>query len=357
MVIKMDLENFYKGKKVLVTGHTGFKGSWLIVWLSKMGAKVIGYALDPKEDEDLFNKIKHKLKIIDIRGDIRDKKKLEAVFDEHKPEIVFHLAAQPIVKESYDFPHYTFETNIMGSANLMECVKNSPFVKSCLVITTDKVYKNKEVLHGYTEEDELGGQDPYSASKSCVEIVVNSYNKSFFGSSTTNIATARSGNVIGGGDNSKHRIIPDCVRMLKSNKKIIVRNPASIRPWLLVLETLYGYLLLAQRLHEDKKYSGSWNYGPEKNLVLNVESLVNLFIEKWGSGEWTHIKDKDKKEETVLLTLDIKKTKKGLGWTPSLNIDETVDFIVDWYKESDSYDACSKQIDLYCKKRRQHEKA
>jgi len=349
------IKNFYKNRKVLVTGHTGFKGAWLSIWLNELGAKVIGYAQAPKNTNDVFNATNLNKKITDLRGDIRDLQKLSFVFKKYKPEIVFHLAAQSLVRESYDSPHYTFEANVMGTVNVLECIRINE-VKSGVIITSDKCYKNKEWMHGYREDDELGGSDPYSASKSCAEFVAASYTKSYFANSKINIATVRAGNVIGGGDWCKDRIVPDAVTALLKNEPIPVRNPNSIRPWQYVLEPLYGYLLLGSLLHYDSKYVGSYNFWPNPDSIKSVKEIVEQIIKLWGNGSWSVTKNKaEKKHETKLLLLDNKKSHFLLGWKPHLNIEQSLRLTVDWYKKldmsekADLYPICKKQIDDYMK--------
>lgn len=345
-----EIKEFYKNKTVLVTGHTGFKGAWLSIWLHSLGAKVIGYSLNPQNEKDLFYLSNIKDKIIDIRGDVRDLGKLKQVFQEYNPEIVFHLAAQPIVRESYEKPHYTFETNIIGTVNVLECIKESNNVKSAVIITTDKCYKNKEWVWGYKEEDELGGHDPYSASKACVEIVVESYRKSFFTQRGIRVATARAGNVLGGGDWAKDRIIPDSIKALAENVPIPVRNPDSTRPWQHVLDPLSGYLMLGQKLADDGNYSGAWNFGPDSRSIAPVRKVVDLLIKEWGAGTWEYFDDEDKKHEAKSLSLNVDKAKFLLGWEPTLNLAQTIGLVVEWYKNyqsQDVYDLSIKQIEFF----------
>ena len=276
--------NFYKGKKVLVTGHTGFKGSWMCKVLTNMGAEVAGYSLNPPTNPSLFEIAEIEKDIKSYIGDIRDLKKLKAVFDEFQPEIVLHLAAQPIVRDSYKDPVYTYETNVMGTVNILECVRNSESVKSFLNVTTDKVYENKEWCWGYRENEPLDGYDPYSNSKSCSELVTHSYKNSFFKDSDIAISTARAGNVIGGGDFANDRIVPDCIRAAEKKEDIIVRNPHSTRPYQHVLEPVYAYLMIAAKQYEDGKYAGYYNVGPDDVDCFTTGNLVDLFISKWGEG-------------------------------------------------------------------------
>lgn len=337
----MSFRDFFKGKVVLVTGHTGFKGSWLSIWLNEMGAKVIGYSLEPPYSNSLFELTKLKDKIVDIRADVRGLKKLRSIFEKYKPEIVFHLAAQAIVRLSYDLPIETFETNIMGTINILECIREYP-VKSAVVITSDKCYKNIEQEKGYVESDALSDQDPYSCSKGCAEMVTQSYRNSF----DIKVATTRAGNVIGGGDWAVDRLIPDIIRALKSNKSIIIRNPDSVRPWQFILEPLSGYLLLAQKQYNGEDLSEGWNFGPESVSIVPVKKIAEMIIKDWGHGDMVTQKDANK-HEAGLLYLDINKAKKRLGWKPKFDINKTIQCIVEWYKnyeKEDTYYLCVKQI-------------
>jgi len=350
----MDLfNNIYKGKKVLVTGHTGFKGSWLSIWLNELGAEVIGYALDPYTDKDNFVLAELKDKIIDIRGDIRDKNKLQEVFNKYRPEIVFHLAAQPLVRLSYDIPVETYEVNVMGTINVMECIRATEETKVGIMITTDKCYENREQIWGYRENEAMGGYDPYSSSKGAAEIAINSWRRSFFNPKDYEkhgkaIASVRAGNVIGGGDWAKDRIIPDCIRALEEGKDIEIRSPKSIRPWEHVLEPLSGYLLLGQKLLENPvKYADGWNFGPDLDSIVTVWEIGKRVIKYYGKGELKDISNPNELHEAKLLALDIAKARFELGWKPSLNIDETIEMTVEWYREymnRDVYELCVEQI-------------
>lgn len=351
--------NIYKDKTVLVTGHTGFKGSWLSIWLIELGAKVIGYSLESLEPRSNFILAQLKDKIVDVRGDIRDSKKLKDVFNEYKPDYVFHLAAQPLVIESYEQPVYTYEVNLMGTINVLECVRSTDSVKAGIFITTDKCYENKEQVWGYKETDSLGGYDPYSSSKGACEIAINSWRQSFMNPSQYSehgkaIASVRAGNVIGGGDWAANRIIPDCIRALENNQPIKIRNPYAIRPWQHVLEPLSGYLMLGQKLVEDPlKYSGAWNFGPNLDSVVTVWQIGREIIKQYGNGELINVSCKDSVHETQLLNLDISKAKILLGWTPELQIETAVKYTVDWYKrykQEDVYCLCVEQIDNYMNK-------
>ncbi len=347
------LNDVYKGKKVLITGHTGFKGSWLLIWLDKLGANVIGYSLPEWDNDYIFKNSKSRLNsVIDIRGDITDLNKLKKVFEEHRPEIVFHLAAQPIVRTSFVDPVNTLKTNIIGTVNILECIKIFDFVKAGVIITTDKCYKNKEQEQGYKETDELGGSDPYSASKACAEIIINSYRKSFFNHSNKLVASARAGNVIGGGDWSKDRLIPDCIRRLKQNNPIEIRNPSAVRPWQHVLECNYGYLLLGVKLLQNKnKFAEAWNFGPDKEAIVQVNKIADFAIQYWGSGQWIDKSDPNEKmKETKLLSLDNTKSKNLLNWYNKFNIEQTMKKTAEWYKRSENeevYNLCIEQIEDY----------
>ena len=357
--------SIYNGKKVLVTGHTGFKGSWLSLWLHELGAKVIGFAQNPYTSQDIFVRTNLSEKLIDRRGDINNFNELLGVFDEFKPDFVFHLAAQPIVRVAYDLPLQTFATNAMGTANVLQAIQQTDSVQGAVIITTDKVYQNTNSLWGYRECDPLGGHDPYSASKACAEIIIESFRKSFFSSKTGDfrkgVASARAGNVIGGGDWQKDRLIPDCIRALCTNHPIIVRNPKAIRPWQHVLEVIGAYLLLGERLlasQELKKesiYAEAWNFGPSPDSILTVEDLVAKIIQNWKSGEWkSEVSTNDIKHEAEILLLDISKSRFKLGWHPVLNIDECMELTIEWYKCAmenptlNLYDVSRDQIKKYC---------
>ncbi|MHA2389420.1 MAG: CDP-glucose 4,6-dehydratase [Candidatus Hodarchaeales archaeon] len=349
----------YKGKNVLVTGHTGFKGSWLTIWLKALGANVTGYSLEPNTEPSIFKAAKLGNKVNHNIGDIRDHDHLEEVCRKNKPEFVFHLASQPIVRDSYQDPKYTYETNIMGLINLFEVVRKITSVKTVLNITSDKCYENKEWIWGYRENDPLGGNDPYSSSKACSEIVTHAYRSSFFtpkGQSTNSVAvaSARAGNVIGGGDWAKDRIIPDCIRGLSSSSQIEIRNPNATRPWQHVLESLSGYLWLNLLMSSDyEKYSTAWNFCPKKDQNTAVRNLVDLLIQIWGKGSWILAKDADiQPEEAHYLKLDCTKAHHKLRWQGLLDIEETMKMTIDWYKEfyegsTDIFDLCLKQIEQY----------
>lgn len=338
--MKMDC-TFYKGKRVLVTGHTGFKGSWLCRMLVHAGAIVTGYSLEPPTQPNLFAMAGLDGKIRSVIGDIRDMEHLESVFSDTQPEIVFHLAAQPIVREGYKEPRYTYETNVMGTVNLLECVrlaKNPP--KSVLNVTTDKVYRNMEWCWGYRENEPLDGFDPYSNSKSCSELVTHSYINSFFGDGVTAVSTARAGNVIGGGDFASDRIIPDCVRAMEAGNTILVRNPFSTRPYQHVLEPLAVYMVIAQRQYENREMQGFYNIGPDDSDCLTTGDLVALFCRCWGdNAKWESQVEENAPHEANYLRLDCSKVKQMLAWKPRWHIQEcmekTCEFSKIWIEKGD----------------------
>lgn len=328
----LDLK-FYKNKTVLVTGHTGFKGTWLCKILANAGAKVIGYSLEAPTNPNLFALSKIENSIISIIGDIRDFAHLKEVFDKYQPECVFHLAAQPIVRDSYKDPKYTYETNVIGTVNICECVRLTNSVKSFLNVTTDKVYFNDEVPnHPFKEDEPLDGYDPYSNSKSCSELVTHSYKKSFFQDGRCAISTARAGNVIGGGDFANDRIIPDCIRAVEKGEEIIVRNPFSTRPYQHVLEPLYIYLEIVEKQFKDRQFEGYYNVGPDDCDCVNTGDLVTKFCNAWGNNtKWINKHD-DGPHEAAFLKLDNQKIKDVFGWTPRWHIDECMNKIVEWTK-------------------------
>lgn len=340
-------ENFYKNKTVLITGHTGFKGSWMSIWLKELGANVIGVALDPFSDRDNFVLSEIGNKMVDIRSDIRDLEKLKEIFSKYQPQIVFHLAAQPLVRLSYSKPVETYEVNVLGTIHIMEVIKETPSVKSSVLITTDKCYDNKEQFWGYRETDALGGYDPYSSSKGAAEIAINSWRKSY----KMKIASVRAGNVIGGGDWSLDRIVPDCIKSLEKNNTIEIRNPDAIRPWQHVLEPLHSYLLLGKKIWEKpEKFCEGWNIGPSLDSVADVETITKKIINCYGNGKFQDISDKNQLHEANILMLDITKAILKLDWKPAMNLDQTIDLTVDWYKRYSSenvYDLCIEQINKY----------
>jgi len=343
--MRQDIRKFYEGKKVLVTGHTGFKGTWLTAMLHMLGAKVKGYALAPEDSKpfyDLFLPYKIAESVI---ADIRNKEKLQEEIESFQPDFIFHLAAQALVRRSYKIPAETFEVNVVGTANLLEVVVNLKKKCNIVVVTTDKVYKNKEKHVLYKENDILGGYDPYSTSKACTELVVNSFRSSFFNpenykSHQKAIASARAGNVIGGGDWNIDRIVPDIIRSLQQDKIIEVRNPKSVRPWQHVAEPILGYLKLGASLNEKpKKYSKAYNFGPLPKDHLTVKQLVKTAIKNWGGGEWQNISSPNNPHEAGLLRLNIDRAKKELKWEPKLNSEEAIQWTIDWYKQPDSNQA------------------
>jgi CDP-glucose 4,6-dehydratase len=358
------LSKTYKNKRILVTGHTGFKGSWLAIWLKELGADVIGYALEPETQPNNYKACKLEKKISHTTGDVRDLEHLLKIFKEYKPEFVFHLAAQAIVRRSYSEPKMTFDTNVGGTVNILEAVRLNPSVKVFVNVTSDKCYENREWIWGYRECDPMGGHDPYSASKGCAELVFAAYMKSFFSNTTSGsrkigMASARAGNVIGGGDWSNDRLIPDCVRALVNNESIGIRNPRAIRPWQHVLEPLGGYLLLGAFLNNNPEaYSGSWNFGPNETDHLTVDRIVSRLIEFWGTGRWEDLsKDSDHRHEAATLKLCCEKARMYLKWQAVLRIDESIQMTCAWYKhfylnkkQKDMYQFCADQIREYMKK-------
>lgn len=344
--------SFYQGKKVFVTGHTGFKGSWLCKVLANAGAIVTGYSLNPPTSPSLFEIADIAQDVHSVIGDIRDYATLKATFDAAQPEIVLHLAAQPIVRDSYKNPAYTYETNVMGTVNILECVRNSNCVKSFLNVTTDKVYLNKEWAWGYRENEELDGFDPYSNSKSCSELVTHSYKNSFFADGRVAISTARAGNVIGGGDFANDRIIPDCVRAMAAGRKIGVRNPYSTRPYQHVLEPLAAYLLIAQRQYEDSRFAGYYNVGPDDCDCVTTGTLVDLFCRAWGGdAAWENQAEANAPHEANFLKLDCSKLKTTFGWTPRWHMAEcmekTVAFSKIWLANGDVPAEMEKEINIF----------
>lgn len=324
--------SFYNGKKVLITGHTGFKGTWLCRLLLDAGAEVTGYSLEPPTEPSIFNLTDMGNQMHSVIGDIRDLDKLMEVFRETEPEIVLHLAAQPIVRESYKNPVYTYETNVMGTVNILECVRQTETVKSFLNVTTDKVYHNREWEWGYRENDPLDGFDPYSNSKSCSELVTHSYKNSFFGDRDTRISTARAGNVIGGGDFAADRIIPDCIRAAMERKPVQVRNPHSTRPFQHVLEPLYAYLMIAALQYEDQKYEGYYNVGPGDEDCVTTGELVELFCEAWGEGQTWENHFAGGPHEANFLKLDCSRLRSVFGWKSAWGVRQAVEKTVEWTK-------------------------
>lgn len=334
----LPFSNVYSGKRVLVTGHTGFKGSWLSLWLNELGAEVIGYALKPPTIPSLFKVCGIEKKITSIIADIRNLKMLREVFAEYQPEIVFHMAAQSLVRYSYKEPVETYETNIMGTVNLFEACRYTPSVKAIVNITSDKCYENREWVWGYRENDPMGGYDPYSSSKGCAELITNAYIKSYFNPDNyekhgVSLVSVRAGNVIGGGDWSEDRLIPDCMKALNESRPIVIRYPDAIRPWQHVLEPLYGYLLLAQCLYQDgPAFCGAWNFGPDDDDVKPVRWIVNHITEIWGDNNGWKIDNHNHPYEANYLKLDCSKAKSKLGWHPQWDLNFSLEKTVEWYK-------------------------
>lgn len=328
----------YEGRKVLVTGNTGFKGAWLSLWLKRLGANVIGYSLDSPTTPSLFEEARVGDFTTQIAGDVRDRQALFQAIQEHRPEVVFHLAAQPLVRLSYQEPAETFNTNIMGTVNLLEAVRLNDSVRVCLVVTSDKCYENREWHYAYRENDPMGGFDPYSSSKGCAELVTATYRNSFFppdriAEHGVAIASVRAGNVIGGGDWADDRIVPDCIRALTRQQQVEVRNPRAVRPWQHVLEPLSGYLWLAAVLLRDPapRFLDGWNFGPRSASNLSVQAIVARIVEIWGGGSWTNAVVNDQFHEASFLKLDITKAANLLSWEPTYDADRTLDEVVAWY--------------------------
>jgi CDP-glucose 4,6-dehydratase len=338
MNIEGQLTETYNGSTVLITGHTGFKGSWLTLWLESLGARVIGFSLDPPSRPSYFDLANLSSRIVDIRGDILDRNKLSQVITKFRPEFIFHLAAQPLVRASYIHPHETFNVNIMGTVNVLESIRLSKNSAICVCITSDKCYDNKEWDYAYRENDPMGGYDPYSASKGAAELIIASYRNSFFNKSGSKsfcaLSSARAGNVIGGGDWAEDRIVPDCVRSIVKGETIKIRSRCAIRPWQFVLDPLYGYLLLALKMKEmPEKYSDAWNFGPYYSNIVDVQTMVTKIIEEWEGGSWISImQDEHAFHEAGYLKLDIAKSVTTLGWRPIYSLEEAIRETIGWYK-------------------------
>ncbi|MNS36118.1 CDP-glucose 4,6-dehydratase [compost metagenome] len=349
----------YRGKTVLVTGHTGFKGAWLTLWLERLGAKVVGYALKAPSEPSLFVDAKNANHLVHVEGDVRDRQRLAQVMRDHQPDIVFHLAAQSLVRASYEDPIETYETNVMGTVNVLEAVRNTSSVQACLVITSDKCYENQEWVYSYRENDPMGGYDPYSSSKGCAELVTSAYRRSFFHPERMDehqvaLASVRAGNVIGGGDWALDRIVPDCMRALMANTPIVVRNPGAIRPWQHVLEPLSGYLWLGARmLGAPARYAEGWNFGPQGTSNVPVQRLVETILAKWGAGDWFNPESVPQPHEAHFLKLDITKATNILEWQPVYDFMQTLETTVAWYAEyhrNPAFDARTftlRQIEAY----------
>lgn len=360
MNTKIDIFNgFFQGKRVLVTGHTGFKGSWLCIWLHELGAEVIGIGLNPYSEKDNFvlSGIGSQIKA-DIRADIRDAQKIKDIFAMYQPEIIFHMAAQPLVRLSYDEPVATWETNVMGTIHVMEAFRATESSKVAVMITTDKCYENRETSHAYREDEPMGGYDPYSSSKGADEIAINSWRRSFMNPKDYEkhgkaIASVRAGNVIGGGDWALDRIIPDCIHAIETGLPIPIRNRSAVRPWQHVLEPLSGYMLLAMKMWmSPTKYCEGWNFGPYLGSMFSVWDVASKLIANYGKGELYDMTDPNAVHEATLLMLDITKAVKRLGWKPRMNIDQSLALTADWYKRyknENVYNLCVEEISNYVK--------
>ena len=343
--------DFFRNKRIFLTGHTGFKGAWLSQLLLRAGAEVTGYALPPQGQPALFTLTGLEGRMRSIAGDVRDFQALKAAFDAARPEIVIHLAAQPIVRESYRDPAGTYSTNVMGTVHILECVRQSDSVRSFLNVTTDKVYENKQWPWGFRESDPLDGFDPYSNSKSCSELVTHSYRNSFLSARGTAVSTARAGNVIGGGDFAPDRIIPDCVRAAQAGVPVHLRNPGSLRPYQHVLDPLAAYLLIVRRQYEDPACAGWYNVGPEACDCVSTRALAELFCRAWGAGAAWESAESSGPHEDAVLTLDCGKIRSALGWRPRWNIEQAVEYTVGWTKVwlsgGDVSDCMDRQIDAF----------
>jgi CDP-glucose 4,6-dehydratase len=331
MIDNITMKEFYKNKKILVTGHTGFIGSWLTKWLTLFNANICGYSLGPPSKPNMYEILNLNSVIKDVRYDIRNTDRLRRVLQEFQPEIVFHLAAQPIVLQAYDNPMETFDVNVAGTVNLLNELRKIKSVKTIIVITSDKSYHNNEWVYPYRENDALGGKDPYSASKSCQDIVINSFRDSYFETAEIGISSIRAGNVIGGGDWGKYRIIPDIARAIENDDFVKLRNPDSVRPWQYVLDPISGMLFLAYRMHENQRFSGAWNFGPEPQSAKTVKELTEKFIEYYEKGKYEIERTSDHIESSYL-QIDISKARKELGWEPLFDFNNAVKKTADWYK-------------------------
>lgn len=357
-----NFDNAYKGKTVLVTGHTGFKGSWLAIWLTSLGANVVGYALDPYSTRSNYSASHLKERLFaDERGDVRDAARLEEVIAKYQPSMIFHLAAQALVRTSYEHPKMTYETNLMGSLNILEAVRKFDFIKQVVMITSDKCYENVEQIWGYRETDRMGGYDPYSSSKGCAELMIASYRNSYFNPKDfakhgKAVASVRAGNVIGGGDWSDNRLIPDCIRSIEAGKDIEIRSPQATRPWEHVMEPLSGYLKVGEKLLEDPvTYSTSFNFGPNIEANRTVWEVVEKLVNYYGKGKVVDKSEPNMVHENTLLSLDVTKAYRMLDkWHARLSFDEAIEFTVDWYKEAlngkDMWDYCVRQIQSHGQK-------
>tara|TARA_B100000315_G_scaffold259693_1_gene316715 strand:- start:339 stop:1433 length:1095 start_codon:yes stop_codon:yes gene_type:complete len=352
-------ENIYEGRRILVTGHTGFKGSWLCAWLSDLGATVAGYSVNVPTKPSHFEALRLAKRIEHVQGDVRDKNSLQQAMGRFRPDIVFHLAAQSLVRKSYEDPVLTFETNSLGTLNLLDCLRDQPSVVAAILVTSDKCYENVEWLWGYRENDRLGGKDPYSASKACAELISKVYMKSFFEENGPNIATTRAGNVIGGGDWASDRVVPDCVRAWSEGKPVVIRNPNAIRPWQHVLEPLSGYLALGQKLFQGNLAlkNQSFNFGPQEKVDQSVGDLITEMAQYWPGAEWEFQQKTDSsKPESTLLKLNCDKALQVLNWSAVLNFQETIRMTGKWYqifhnqKPASISETTSRQIQEYTEK-------
>ncbi len=338
---------FWHGRRVLVTGHTGFKGGWISLWLRQLGAEVIGTALDPPTTPSFFHAVRLAEHLNDRRADVRDQQAVLEIVKQHRPEVVFHLAAQPLVRRSYDQPVETYATNVMGTVHLLDAVRQVDSVRAVVVVTTDKCYENREWVWGYRENEPMGGRDPYSSSKGCAELVAAAYRRSFFeGENPIGLATVRAGNVIGGGDWAADRLVPDIVRALQRGETIQIRNPSAIRPWQHVLEPLRGYLMLAERLYrEPRRWSEGWNFGPRDQDACSVLELARQAVALWGSGQWNCPLAEGAPHEAFLLKLDCSQARTRLGWEPALSLAEALRLTIQWHREQ-AADADMQQASL-----------
>lgn len=352
---------FWRGKRVLVTGHTGFKGSWLCLWLLELGARVAGYALTPHTERDNYVLCGLEQKMKGIQGNILDNALLEETFQEEQPDIVFHLAAQPLVRLSYEQPKLTYETNVIGTLNVLEAARKAGCVRSAVMITTDKCYENRGISQGYHEHDPMGGYDPYSSSKGCAELLISSYRRSYCqhggtGNSPMAIASARAGNVIGGGDWSQDRLIPDCIRAIEAGEPVCLRNPAAVRPWQFVLEPLGGYLMLAEKLWtEPEAYAGGWNFGPDPSQMTTVETMARELTTACGAGVVECQADTQAPHEDHILLLDSTKAREHLGWWSRLSWKETLEWTAEWYRNyklESPLEICLRQLDAFAQPRK-----
>lgn len=343
---------FWRERRVLITGHTGFKGGWLAIWLQQLGASISGIALAPQTSPSLYELARIGMRISSFFEDIRDEAAVKRCFAETQPEVVFHLAAQPLVRRSYREPIATLATNIMGTVHILEAARHTPSVRSVVVVTSDKCYADRGNSLAYREDDRLGGDDPYSVSKACAELVTAAYQKSYCGGELPPIATARAGNVIAGGDWSEDRLIPDAIRALSRQSSLRLRNPHAIRPWQHVMEPLSGYIMLAKRLFlEGRRWASSWNFGPSDASAVGVQQVADLIVRNWGNGEWHAMPEQAAPHESPALRLDSTKAREILGWTPVLTLDGAISLTIAWYRSvmegGDAFDITCRQIEHF----------